>query len=344
MVRPHVLHYAQDPGGTRYLDPVIIGLIAEDAFDWSILLHPFAKDSMLMDDRFAAERTEFSDDIPASAAFFKDVLKEHKPDVVICTTSAQARDPSNCMLIDATKQLGIPSFAAMDHWKGLDRFFDGDKLRYFPDQLLCIDHTTRDALGTLGTDISKVHPVGHPGLERISHRTIPVREAPWRVLLVSQPIVQDGAYHGIYDERIDGDRLVDHIADALDHDDFEVYLRRHPKEYAGADLPLGVCADEIPDWNTARAKYDVFIGFDSMALIEASLSGAPCIRLALPEMADISDQPVPLDYGIPTTSLKDLAANIRMAVAQSATPSNNPFMGSTDRAAGTIRNFVNSIL
>lgn len=342
MTRPHVLYYAQDPGGTRYLDPVIATLIDAGIFDWTILLHPFANTSVLMADKYATQRTRFSDDIPASTSFFEGVLNEHEPDVVVCTTSAQARDTSNGALIAATKTHGAPCLAALDHWKGLDRFFEGPDPRYFPDQLICIDDSTKSALGRAGLDMTKVHVVGHPGLEQIEHRKSTRTDPPWRVLLVSQPIVQNGAYHGIYDEQIDETRLSDHIAFALDDKDFEIFLRRHPKEHAGSPLPSGVRVDDISDWNTALAYYDVFVGFDSMALIEASLSGAPSVRLTLPEMAGISDQPVPFEYGVPATTFEGLAGTIRSSVSKTSSPAPNPFAGSTICATGIIKNFVNS--
>lgn len=342
MVRPHVLYYAQDPGGTRYLDPVIMELVGDDVFSWSILLHPFAKNSGLMDDKYANQRISFSDQVSVSATYFEGLLTDQNPDAVVCTTSAQARDASNGALIAMAKQHGIPCIAALDHWKGLDRFFEGTEPCFFPDQLICIDDTTKNALGEAGLDTSKVHAVGHPGLEHIGYQAITINAPPWRVLLVSQPIVKDGTYHGIFDQRIGEHGLMDQIADALDDKDFELFLRRHPKEYAGSALPMGISMNDDPDWNAARGAYDVFIGFDSMALIEASLSGAPCVRLALPELAEISDQSVPLDYGVPTTTLKDLAANIRLAVGKMTTETVNPFAGSTSRAVDIIRNFVNS--
>lgn len=348
MPRPKILYYAQDPGGTRYLDPAITTLFDEQEFDWSLVLHPFAKKSVLMDDRYAVCRSDFSNQLPARQSYFETVLADTNPDVIVCTTSAQARDASNSTLIDTARQLGIPCLAGLDHWKGLDRFFEGPYPKYFPDQLICIDDTTKAALGDSGLDTSRIHPVGHPGLEHIERNSTGRTKTPWRLLLVSQPIVQSGAYHGIYDEHINGHRLIDGIADALaaeiQNNTFDVYLRRHPKEHAGDALPAGINIDDIADWDAARTYYDVFVGFDSMALIEASLSGAPCVRMALPELADISDQPVPLDYGVLATKLKDLTGHIHDAVTHAATPGPNPFSGSTVRAATTIKTFVNSNL
>lgn len=332
----------------RYLDPVIVSLWGDEDFDWSIMLHPFAKNSVLMAEKYTTNRTTFSDQVPAPQSYFEGVINDLKPDAIVCTTSAQARDASNGALIAAAKGCGIPCLAGMDHWKGLDRFFEGDVARYYPDQLICIDEDTKTALSDAGLDTSQVHAIGHPGLEHLERDRPPLGATPWRILLVSQPIVQAGAYHGIYDEPFDEHRLIDSISDVLSRDinngGVEVYLRRHPKEYAGDALPIGIQIDDIADWNQAWTHYDVFVGFDTMALIEASLSGAPCVRLALPELAGISDRPVPLDTGVLTTSLTDLADNIREAVSRSTTPGPNPFSGSTARAADTIRNFVNSVL
>lgn len=348
MPRPHILYYAQDPGGTRYLDPVIATLFDEQIFNWSFMLHPFARNSVLVDDRYAGSYLNFSNQTPAPKSYFESVITETKPDAIICTTSAQTRDASNSTLIDTARQLGIPCLAGLDHWKGLDRFFESQEARYFPDQLICIDDATKTTLGDAGLDTSRIHPVGHPGLEHIQHDASVSSTKPWQILLISQPIVQNGAYHGIYDEYINGRRLVDSIADVLRNEiqngAFEVHLRRHPKEHAGDALPTSVGIDEIPDWDASRAQYDVFVGFDSMALIEASLSGAPCVRMALPELAGISDQSIPLDFGVPAIKLKDLAGHIHNAVTNAAAHGPNPFSGSTARAANTIRTFVNSNL
>ncbi len=348
MTRPHILYYAQDPGGTRYLDPVITALWDEQIFDWSIMLHPFAKSSALMGEKYAGNRVAFWDQMPAPKSYFEDVIDDLKPDAIVSTTSAQARDASNGMLIATAKGRNIPCMAGLDHWKGLDRFFEDRQPRYFPDQLICIDEVTKTALGEAGLDTSGVHAIGHPGLEHIERNASAPNTIPWRILLISQPIVQASAYHGIYDERVGDHRLMDNIADVLGSDindgAIEVYLRKHPKDHAGGALPAGIRIDDISDWNRARAHYDVFVGFDSMALIEASLAGAPCVRLALPELADVSDRPVPLEYGVPTMNLNDLPRHIRKAVSESNTPGPNPFSGSTARAADTIRSFVNSII
>lgn len=348
MTRPHILYYAQDPGGTRYLDPVISVLWDEQDFDWSIMLHPFAKNSALMGDKYAASRVAFTNQIPAPKSYFEDVIDDIKPNAILCTTSAQARDNSNGMLIMTAGECGIPCLGALDHWKGLDRFFENTAPRYFPDQLICIDEITKASLGESGLDTSGVQAIGHPGLEHIERNASSPNTAPLRVLLISQPIVQTGAYFGIYEERINGHRLIDSIVDVLGSDindgTIEVYLRRHPKEHAGDALPADINIDDITDWDVARAHYDVFIGFDSMALIEASLAGAPCVRLALQELADVSDRPVPLEYGVPTMNLNGLPKHIRSAVSESTVSGPNPFSGSTTRAANTIRSFVNSVL
>ena len=288
------------------------------------------------------------DNPPAPRAFFEAVLADHKPDAIICTTSAQTRDASNSTLIAVAREQGIPCLAALDHWKGLDRFFEGSAPAYFPDHLICIDDATTKALGKAGLDISHIDAVGHPGLEHIARDDLRTPKAPWRVLLISQPIVQGGAYHGIFDALIEGRRLIDRVAEILSTDtangELQMSLRRHPKEHAGAALPSTISLDMHENWNTARAHYDVFVGFDSMALIEASLSGAPCVRLVLPEFAEISDQSVPLNYGVPTPYLKDLVDNIRAAVSQLDTPGPSPFVGATARAADIINTFVNSKL
>lgn len=348
MGRPHILYYAQDPGGTRYLDPVITALWDEQVFDWSILLHPFAKNSTLMGDTYTSSRVAFSDQTPASQSYFSGLIDDHKPNAIVCTTSAQARDTSNGALIKTARERGIPCLGALDHWKGLDRFFEDDEVLYYPDQLICIDDATKVALGEAELDTSDVHAIGHPGLEHIERIATVSKMSPLRVLLVSQPIVQADAYHGIYDQQINDLRLMDSIADVLRDDinnrTVEVYLRRHPKEHKGDTLPTEIKIDDIADWNHARTHYDVFVGFDSMALIEASFAGAPCVRLTLPALADVSDRPVPIEYGVPTMSLRELPGNIRKAVSISTTPGPNPFSGSTARATDIIKNFVNSVL
>lgn len=348
MSRPSILYYAQDPGGTRYLDPVVSELMRRDHFDWSIMLHPFAAGSAFATEDHTDIRASFTDTPPANDDFFVAALDSICPDAIICTTSAQARDSSNGTLIATARHKGIPTIGALDHWKGLDRFFQNNQPDYFPSHLICIDETSVKVLAEVGLDESLISAVGHPGLEQISRANRTPASQPWKILLISQPIARDGSYHGIFDEPYNGQRLVDEITSTLGADisdgAISVHLRSHPKEHVSDTLREQIEIDTCQDWNDALAYYDVFVGFDSMALMEASLSGAPCIRLALTDMPDISDQAIPFEFGVATYDLAALADDIRAAVSRSHASKLNPFDGSTVRACDIIETFVNSNL
>ncbi|TES90636.1 MAG: hypothetical protein E3J94_04780 [Desulfobacteraceae bacterium] len=171
-----------------------------------------------------------------------------------------------------------------------------------------------------------VHVVGHPYLERIcaESRDSGSTGNTIRVLFVSQPITSDQSFKGIFFTQFGGRRLIDEIADVIEmgsaHFAFpgrrvKMCLRRHPKEQPLEKLPKGMDADPFAEWDTSLREHHIFIGMDSMALVEAGLAGKRCITLDLPEFRSLSDGSVPFAYSKKAVNTAGLAEALEAAVA-----------------------------
>ncbi len=276
---------------------------------------------------------------PVSVAAFSDFLAGEAIETVFCTTSSSQVDLSNANLIIAARGLGIPTLAAFDHWKGFDRFGEGNETTFAPDRLLCIDEPTRARLAEAGFAPSVVHAVGHPYLESLQVNRKAPAKGRLKVLLVSQPVMNGGALRSIFGLGIGDATLMEAVAAALPPGIADVSCRFHPKETPFGPLPEGIERDESADWEEAMETHDAFIGVDSMALVEAALSGRPCIRLALPELRHVSDAAIPFPFGSAIEDMHDLTKAGNLLRSPAAIPGVN-YAGSTERALAVLETFI----
>jgi len=311
-----LLVYAQDIGGANFILPVLQEILAKHDSPGSapvdLLIHPHAERFFAVHGLGSRKQEAMFKTLPVSVGCWRDYLAGKGIDRIFCTTSSPYRDLSNCNLIIAARRMGIPVLGVMDHWKGFERFFVNEEPRYLPDQICCIDDTCREILADMGLSPRAVHVVGHPGLERVSREAVDKKEnaCARRILLVSQPVVRDMSFEGFFFQRVGECRLIDRLAEICNHLALdgrpEVHIRPHPKELSGEALPAGIRLDPYEDWEVSRKNAQVFIGRDSMALVEASLSGGYCISLALPEIPGATEQLFPAGYTCRIGDLADL--------------------------------------
>lgn len=301
------LFYTQDQGGTKYLIPLLAKLLPRPGA--RVVAHPLSQD-LLCQAGIPFEPLSEPPDEDRLRAWLRRAGISH----VVCTLSAR-RDLTNALLIQACAAEGVPSYGFIDHWKGYERLLDASgRPRYAPDYTGCIDEHAQRAIVRIIGDPSRVHVVGHPQLERLlAHRDrARVSNRP-RVLIISQPDDSPGGtWQSVFAPN--SWRLLVSIAEAARQAGASACIRSHPKEIDGSPLPAGVTCDTSPSWEAALANYDVFVGVDSMLLVEAALTGRPCVCLRLAGVGDHSDE-LPYRLGETVRSEVQIAGAVLRAAA-----------------------------
>ena len=318
-----LLIYAQDRGGGNYLSPVIKMLVKTyKSSELLILVHPLSQNIFIKNgiSHISLEKSIVLP--PVDENNWKSFLEAQNITHVFCTTSSPYLDISNGNLIAVSKKLEIPVMAVFDHWKGFDRFFYQGKPIFVPDYTCCIDEYSRQKMAEIGIPMDKVFAVGHPHLEKIIQRSReqdkPIRKI--RVLLVSQPNTANQSFKGIFFLCRGEKRLIDEIALRLSQVfakqglKGEIRYRPHPKEQSIEALPENVKMDEGQEWDEALSENNIFLGLDSMAMVEAYLSGKYCISFALPEFEGLSDNLIPIAFPSIIDTLSDLPSAIEDAI------------------------------
>jgi len=256
-----------------------------------------------------------------TAAAWEKWLRTNGITHVFCTSSSRFRDLSNAELLVAARNAGIPSLGCFDHWKGFDRFgADGNPV-YCPDRICCIDKIAAEGLRKAGIPGDRIAIVGHPYLEiLVKRRPIAInKEGCANVLLISQPRTGDQSFESIFFLKLDKGRWIDDIASQIKGLEAEtgasvqVTLRAHPKEINPEVLPGSIRWDNSSDMEDAMDTYDLFVGKNSMALIEAACAGKACICLDIRE-PDFFDDPLPFDFSHRAHCPQTLAEQLKVLI------------------------------
>jgi len=287
-----------------------------------ILVHPLSQD-IFKDFQIPFRSLSQAGEIPpVSVNNWVRYLKQERIAGVFCTTSSPYLDLTNCYLIAACWKLSVPVMGIMDHWKGYDRFYRGDKPEYMPHYICCIDDSCKKRLQALGLASNRIFVVGHPYLEAICRRDRKRYGSGERlgVLLVSQPDTSDRTFTSIYAHSVEGERLIDRLSSMAAKIErksgfgFTFHYRPHPKECLSEDMPRNISMDVSPRWDQAVKEFDVFIGLDSMAMVEAHLAGKYCIALELEVFKGLSDTPIPFSFCGTLNNLADFPAELAKAI------------------------------
>jgi hypothetical protein len=321
---PQVLIYAQDRGGAQILALVARQLQQDgNGLEQRTLVHPLAApvfQSLRVPSRSLRDMGHIP---PLSQVQAEALLREAGATHLVCTVSSPYLDRTNENFILAARSLGIPSLGLLDHWKGFDRFLDDEgRLRGEPDHLGCIDSYCFEKLVALGLKPEALHLVGHPYLEFVAAQgaAAPATDGATAILLVSQPKTVDRSFDGIFFLPYGKERVIDVLARELAALAASVPLiyryRHHPKENGRHLLPEGLLSDGSADWEAARQRYHIFVGLDSMALVEAAVAGKFCVILDFPAFAGLSDGVVPYDFGVKVKNQDELAKALEDAVSR----------------------------
>jgi len=351
-VNKKLLLYVQDQGGAKFTTPVIKTLFhKEDIPNVLLIVHPLSESLFQKNEIPFVSLKELIGNPPVSIDDWTKFLRSERIDYIFCTTSSPYLDLTNSHLIFSGKKLGIPVIGVFDHWKGFDRFFREEIPDFLPDHICCIDDFSRQRLlEILDGQAAEIHTVGHPHLEEICREDWSGAGGEFkRILMVSQPNTADRSFKGIFFSKVEGYRLIDRLTDLISslfsgEGGAEIRIRMHPKERCPESLPLGVEYDH-QSWNQSLRENQVFIGFDSMALVEAYLAGKFCIRLGFPEFKNISDNSIPLRFGVEVRELAEFARVIEEGLAAGDPKTGDrklcaEFFGSTDRVLAVLERLM----
>lgn len=297
-----ILVYSQDVGGARYIAPVLSKISKK--LPLIIVAHPLSE-AVFKDFGISYQTLfEFFKMSKPGEDDIKSALVENNISGIFCTVSSPHPDLINANLIRISKMLDIETFGVMDHWKGLDRFFDkSGEPSYLPDFIGCIDRYARRELLKFYRKPNRVYIMGHPYLERClamdKNRDTPHMAV--RILIVSQPYVADGSFKSIFLKEINSTRMIDEILKGLKEVEakkrLQIIYRAHPKENRNFILPDGVKKDTEETGKVILLENDIFIGLNSMLLAEAYLAGGNCIVVDFPWFSKMAGNAIPYAIG-----------------------------------------------
>lgn len=240
-------------------------------------------------------------ELPADGLFTAEdwsrLLRSQEIAAVLCTHGNPKRaGGTTADLITAARDLNCPSLGFLDHWKWPQRFLDeSGRLAYAPDYLGVIDASMLAAVAALGIAPERLSIIGHPVLEEVA--AAPARLAlPLRLVLISEIDPQRPGL-GIFAKS----DLLDRLQSLGALMGLDLSYRPHPNESRDC-LPPGLVVDRHP-WPEVLDAFDIFLGHDSMLLLEAAFHGRVAVKLPAPAMAPPSS--IPVSFGL---AIEDAAA------------------------------------
>lgn len=320
-----LLIYAQDRGGANIVALVAGSLAAlPDAPAADVVAHQLSEPIF---DRLGVgyeKLTARFERLPVELDRMTEWLASTSTSHIICTTSSRFVDMTNCRLIEAARNLGVPTLSYLDHWIGFDRFVDdAGEPKYLTDVMGCIDQYCADRLEALGMPKARVRVVGHPHLEAVRNAVTRPSSEPARavrICLVSQPSMRDRSFRGLFEERVGARPLLESVATMCGMVNtagrsLEVRYRPHPKETGVIRLPQGITMDDTPGDMRLYERHDIFIGVTSMVLIEAAVARCHTIRLDLAELGNAAPAlRLPQPFPVEISELGQLPAALQRAI------------------------------
>lgn len=265
--------------------------------------------------------SDFFNDLPIEISDFKHFLTKNSISHVFCSLSVPYRDLTNSNLIKASNKINKPTFGLLDHWKGYDRFFDNKgKTSYSPDFIGCIDDNCKKELFKFFHNKDRIFITGNPHLENVLKMKDPFLKntKEINILIVSQPEIRDRSYKSMFIKKINDERIIDkihsEIAKISNDINLQINYRPHPKEIPPDHLPENMIMNDTDTEEEVLKRNDIFIGLDSMLLIEASLIGKYCISLSIPELPRFQDFKFPYEILIKLKDLNSLSNSVKKAV------------------------------
>jgi hypothetical protein len=312
-------------GGAKYLSPLLESM-QQDSFD--LIVHPIS--ARFIDIFLQCRYQLFNIDINDTSAFWESEIKKYHS--IVLTTSSKYIDDANSKLIEIARNAGIPTLGFLDHWKGFDRFYDHKQsLVYLPNWLGVIDRTTINRLNAMNIKPEKTILIGHPWLDYLHniYNSQLSKESSKKILLVSQPDIKEN-FNSIFCEHTAHERTTKYLK-KMSSKGYNSFYRPHPKESKSgfANLPI-----DDSDFMNVLNDYDIFIGYDSMMLLEAASLGKIVLYLDNIMIKNNSDHSIPISYGQPLEEFSFLSENELIITKEDL------FKNSILEGKKTIKNFI----
>ncbi|ODS33744.1 MAG: hypothetical protein SCARUB_01101 [Candidatus Scalindua rubra] len=148
-------------------------------------------------------------------------------------------------------------------------------------------------------------------------------------------------------KKIGSERILENIIKQINHIKKEtkinINFRIHPKEQTSWNLPDGVNIDKTEDWQDALYHNNIFIGFDSMLLVEASLAGRCCVSLKMQEFSDFIDSSIPYKMWEEVKDINNLGDTIKKCISMTRSASSHSTSNLEDTVRGSLKRLVHYI-
>ncbi len=309
MVNKNVLIYLQDIGGINFLLPVLKKLKDQPWYKLSTKIIHHASLGFLKEEEIRGFR-RFKEKDVISIEEWKTFLKLNNISFVLTTLSSKEKDKSNSHLLSASNELDINSLGFLDHWKGVERLVNYEGNYHFhPSYLGVIDEYSLKAVKELSLGIKEIFISGHPALEEIQSKNYFLnKEKKRNILLVSQPKALKGSFSSLFlIKNKEGNTLLDEILELAEELNIvdRLNYRPHPKEEIGGNIPERIKI-ESNNKDYIMNRYDYFLGFDSILLVESHAAGKVSISMNFNNIAKFFKDVIPYDYSFKTSSLPEL--------------------------------------
>lgn len=283
-----ILCVAGDPGGANALNPVLALL----ANRYQLQFAAYRQASEIWR-RVGWEVADLgaAPTLDVARAF----LRQSHPVLLLTATSVNGID-WECYLLQAARELAIPSLSLLDFWSNYSRRFSLQSgLDCLPQQLCVMDQRACDEMIAEGFPAALLQITGQPALDvcavPVASGLLAAARALWpegcrRILFVSQPL---SALHGGregcraalgFDEQSVLE-LVFAVLAQLQQQGYAVAARvlPHPRELAQDFLAAGYPLAQGFDAKVLVQAADIVIGMNSMLLLEAA--AAACVVISV---------------------------------------------------------------
>jgi len=309
MGNKNVLIYLQDIGGINFLLPVFKKLKDQPWFKLSTKVAHHASLSFLKEKEVRDFRSLKEKDV-ISIEDWKAFLRLNNINFVLATLSSKEKDKSNSYLLSASNELGINSLGFLDHWKGTERLVNYEgKYNFHPSYLGVIDEYSLKVVKELSLGIKKVFISGHPALEQIQSKNFFSNEDKDKnILLVSQPKALKGSFSSLFlIKNKEGKTFLNEIMELAEELNIldRLNYRPHPKEEIEGNIPKRIKI-ESNNKDYIMNKYDYFLGFDSILLVESHAAGKVSISINFNNIGKFFKDVIPYDYSYKVSSLTEL--------------------------------------
>lgn len=174
----------------------------------------------------------------------------------------------------------VHSRALVDHWSVYpERFRDANGNSFFPSSIGLLDENAKTLASSVGYPKERCFVAGNPrflSLAGVAQHKIRA-DGKTRVCFLHENIEPDLRLDRALAKKMSFFDLFEAFCDEVRHSklDIDIKIRSHP---ATADKLFNLAQlDESPDLKTLASSYDVFVGIETMLLVDLMLAGAFCI-------------------------------------------------------------------